>query len=62
MSLLAIAIIVIVGLFSFLAGFIVGSNFTKAYLRANGLLLDEPKPAQNHGCGKENCDCRKKPD
>lgn len=61
MSLLAIAAVV-VGLFSFLVGFIMGSNFTKAYLRANGLLLDEPKPAQAHGCGKEKCDCEKKPE
>lgn len=62
MSLLAIAAIIVVGLFSFLAGFIMGSRFTKAYLRANGLLLDEPKEAVAKACGNENCGCEKKPD
>ena len=43
---------------TFLVGFVMGSRFTKAYLEANGLLLDEPKPAVAKGCGKEGCDCK----
>jgi len=57
MSALMIVILVIVALFSFLGGFLLGINFTKSYLRANGLLLDESKPAQNQGCGKDGCSC-----
>lgn len=59
MSALVIAILVVVALFSFLGGFIMGSGFTKGHLRANGLLLDEPNPANVHECEDENCDiCR----
>jgi hypothetical protein len=57
MSMLMGAIIVVVAILSFLGGFIMGCNFTKSYLKANGLLLDEPKPAAAKGCGKGDCDC-----
>ena len=51
-----IALGVVIAMVVFLVGFITGSNFTKAYLRANGLLLDEAKPAAP--CG-EGCSCSK---
>lgn len=57
MVILWIAIAIFIVLIVFLAGFIMGSQFTKAYLRANGLLLDEPKPEAAKGCGKGGCDC-----
>ena len=57
MSMLWGAILVIVALFAFLGGFIMGSKFTKSYLEANGLLLNEPKAAAAKGCGKSDCSC-----
>lgn len=53
---LYIALAVVALMVTFLVGFIMGSAFTKAYLRVNGLLLEEPKPTT--ACG-EGCSCSK---
>ena len=57
MTYLAIAAVVFVASVAFVLGFIVGSKFTKVYLKENGLLLEAPK---SKACG-EGCDCSKNP-
>ena len=54
MTILVGAIIVGVAILSFLAGFIMGCRFANAYLKANGLLLDEPKAAVVKDFGKDD--------
>ena len=56
MTILMGAIIVVVAILSFLAGFIMGCRFANAYLKANGLLLDEPKAAVVKDFGKDDHD------
>lgn len=57
MTYLCIALCVVTGAVAFVVGFIVGSKFTKGYLKENGLLLETPAPKS---CG-EGCGCSKNP-